>query len=287
VVSTPPKRDEAWRAWATDQIIGLVQGEIVRDTRVQAVIQGATSVGNSAANAAIEAGKASEAVKALDSTNRVARPLSDEAFWREIINGTRKIWNGSEQPTNVAYGVEAGLPQLTLSPTPEVGAFIDLVPLTPVPASRKIHLRIGALATPAFTPSVEIVVRTIDGTPIASPYQPPIYSGMVGTVPLAEHPALAAGQFYYTVRALRQAGEALGTINTANVFEVIGSGDGLNIGPGGISVEDAEGNKTVEISPSAPILGAPAEPELASSVGSVSERWNGNLTGSATLPSHF
>ena len=287
MVSTPPKHSEAWRAWAEDQIIGLVQGEIVRDTRVQAVIQGATNVGNSAANAIIEAGKANQAVKGLDSTNRVARPLSDSTFWREVISGTHKVWNGSEQPTNASYEIESGVPRLVLTPTADVGAFIDLVPLTPVPTSKKLHIRVGTPTIPSSNPSIEITVRNVDGSPVADPYQPPIFSGMVGTVPLADHPALATGQFYYTVRALRNAGEQVGSINTANVFEVIGSGDGLNIGPGGISVEDSSGNKTVEINPSAPLLSAPTAPILDSGGATVTVRWDGRLVLNVDPPARF
>lgn len=66
MVSTPPKAggspsEEAWRRWAEEQITDLINGTAVQDTRVKAVVQTATNVGGTAAEAAVAATVAQEA----------------------------------------------------------------------------------------------------------------------------------------------------------------------------------------------------------------------------------
>lgn len=288
MATTPPKaggspREEAWRRWAEESISTLVNGNVVRDTRVQAVTQVATNVGNTAANAAIDANNAIEASKGIAPTNRVARPVTDAAYWVEVVAGRQVVWQTDGDASNArnAASVASGL---VLTPTVDEGAEIDLTPLLPIPATAKLYVRAAYTGTGSMaSPMVQVTIRSADGQLHPDVVtQPAPVSGVGSTVEL---PNVEGG--FYTVKAFVAAGEPTAFITYAEVFEVIGAGDGLNIGPGGISVEDENGDKIIEIAPSAPILAAPVMPILTTGVGSVSVRWNGLLMVGVTLPAHF
>lgn len=287
MVSTPPKSggspaEEAWRRWAEENITGLIQGDIVRDTRVKAVIQAATNVGNSAANAAAAANTAIDSASGIAPTNRVARPLTERGYWIEVTTGKRKVWTG-DGIASTASNASAVVGGIMLTTSSDMGAEIDLTPLLQLPASGR--LRIGAqVEAGSVNAMLQVTVRDAAGQPIEGITQPEPIPGTGATIKL---PKPATGVGYYTVKAYLPADSGSTVLIAAEVFEVIGSGTGMNIGPDGISVEDPSGDKTIEFNPSAPLLYAPTPPELASSAGSVAVRWNGSLTLIAQPPAYF
>lgn len=287
MVSTPPKSggspaEEAWRRWAEENITGLIQGDIVRDTRVKAVIQAATNVGNSAANAAAAANTAIDSASGIAPTNRVARPLTERAYWIEVTTGKRKVWTG-DGIASTASNASAVVGGIMLTTSADIGAEIDLTPLLQLPASGR--LRVGAQAEAgSVNAMLQVTVRDAAGQPIEGITQPDPVPGTGATIKL---PKPASGVGYYTVKAYLPADSGSTVLIAAEVFEVIGSGTGMIIGPDGIAIEDPNGDKTFEFNPSAPLLPAPTPPTLTTGVGQVSVKWDGALQGGGALPARF
>lgn len=290
MVSTPPKaggspREEAWRRWAEEKFNELTNQGIIHDTRVQAVTQAATNVGNTAANAAIAANDAIEGSKSTAPTNRLARPLSDEAYWTEVARGDRYVWQSGPNHSN-SRNVSVSGPTLVLQPSADEGAEIDITSILAGPSTKRLYVRATYLGGgyPQLNPSIRVTPRLADGTEL-DPEYPSIEVPGAGSI--VNLPTL--GGVYYTVKLFREPGGGIAGASEVEIFEVIGAGDGLNISPGGILVEDpTTGEPTLEINPSAPKLDAPTSPVLATGVGSVSVRWNGQLGSlAADPPAHF
>lgn len=275
MASTPPKvsgspESEAHRRWVEEQIRDLQGKSSVTQKRVEGVAKQATIGGNVAADAANHASTAIDRTVGQDSTNRLARPIADATFWQGVTSGATQVWTlpgvDSSTSRNVTWSAGGGF---TFQPNADTeGAEIDITPILPIPASRKLYVDSGPQSA-GLSPEIHIIWRDVDGIALEEPAPTVVTSASVIDAPIP------VGT--YSVRLVRPAGSGLGQAADPRVFEGIGK-DGLAVTPGGISVEDENGEKTVEINPSLPILDPPSAPSLTSSVGSVSVRWDGLLS---------
>lgn len=286
--STPPRVSSdpgqaAHQRWVEEQISALQDGSEVRDSRVKAVELSASNVGSLASSTAAEQTLVRDQVVAADSANRLARPIQDKAYWQEVSLGARFVW---EVPSTVTPGMVNrstwrnvtwdATGAFLFQPNSDIeGAEAHVTPVLPIPASKKIYVE--AEYTVGLAPQIWVEWLDVNNALVSSTLAT---SKTVVSTAAAE----ALGAVSYTVKLTRPAGAGLGATREPKIFEVIGA-DGLAISPGGVSVE-VGGNTTVEINPSLPLLAAPVAPTLTSGVGSVSVRWNGNLT-SGAAPAHL
>jgi hypothetical protein len=294
MVSTPPKvagsPDQiAYNRWVREQLEDIQVASSGRDKRVSAVESSATNATNLASSTSSSQATLSDQVIGMESDNRLARPILDGDYWSDVIAGRRFVW---EYPSSVAgngpvRSVARNVTWLSsgaflLQPNADIeGAEIDITPILPTPQSNKLYVEAEYGGSTSILPQIWITWRDSIGNPF-----PP--DGTEATPTLAPSksivnvPKLASGQYpsKYSVALVRPAGAGLGATISPKVFEVIGT-SGLAISPGGISVEDSSGNKTVEINPALPVLAAPTAPILTSGSASVSVRWNGLLTSGA------
>lgn len=293
MVSTPPRvsgspEAEAHRRWVEEQLCELRGGASVTQKRVAGIAKQATISGNIAANAASDAATAIDRTVGQDSTNRLARPITDGEFWKSVTAGTARVWTlpGADSSTsrNVTWNPGGGF---TFQPNSETeGAEIDITPILPTPASGSIYVEAKHhdIATPV--PEIHVQWRYIGGEQVRpdDPNYPTstVVSGS-GTVKVPVAGGVPVPS--YSVKLVRLAGTGLGAAADPKVFEVIGTG-GVNIGPEGIAVEGSNGQPTVEINPTLPLLDPPTAPILSSKVGTVAVHWNGSLSTGPT-PGHL
>lgn len=300
MASTPPRVNgtpdlAAYHRWLEERLDELGDAVSVTTTRVEAVQGGLTNAGNVAADAAIQGREMEPSTIGPDSNNRLARPIVDADYWKAVIAGTRKVFevknsNGdvieSSTARNVSYN-PAGV--ILMNPVAGLeAAELTVTGVNPVPPSLKIYIE-AAYPIPTGQPEIWIEWRNTDGTFVQNlesvGFSNPqlVTSGSVVSVPVSAGGTQWA--YAYTVKLVRPMDSGTGYIVDPKIFESVGK-DGLSVSPGGISVEDANGNKTTEINPSLPLLAAPTSPILTSSVGSVSVRWNGSLT-TGVAPAHL
>lgn len=291
--STPPRvsgspEEETWRRWAEERITEGENRAIGQESRVKAVELAATNSGSVAANAANAARENADRVVSPDAANRIARPALDGDFWNDVATGKRYLFERTNPQglviersswRNVTWN-PAGAFVLQPAGTTE-GAELHITPILPIPTSGKVYVE-AEYPTASLRPQIWVEWRGADGAllnltanDITNPQL--VTSKTSVTQPKSGTTNLATN---YSVKLVRQAGAGMGTTLDPKVFEVIGTG-GLNISPEGISVEDAAGNKTVEINPSLPFLSAPSAPTLVSGGASVSVRWNGAMASGA------
>lgn len=278
----PPVSKElrAYLDWVEENLKNGREASSALQTRVAAAAQQSASIGGlTSANSSGLALAAQRSV-ASDSNNRIARPILDEAYWTSIASGRTFVW---EFPSVTSPGVinrsswrnvswnSAGA--LIFQPSADEGAEAHITPLLSIPTSHKIYVE--AEYTAGLTAQITVEWRDPNGELFDPAVVPPTIVASKTTIDTK--PAELLGAVKYTVKLSRAAGAGVGATYEPKVFEVVGT-DGLAIGPGGISVEDSGGNKTVEINPSLPVPAAPTAPILTSSAASVSVRWNGSLT---------
>ena len=168
-----------------------------------------------------------------EATNRVPAPMTDQAYWSKVIDGTINLggWAISR--------ATAGAAGVTLAPTGAEQALVNVTASpTPLPASRKLHLQWAATA------AVRAVVtwRTGDGTSVST--------ALVGDSLLGAAEALAPETAtHYSVDFRVLAGGAAATLLDAKVFEVIGAGGNqrVEISPSGLRMFDAEGSQVISL----------------------------------------
>lgn len=285
MTSTPPKvsgspEAETHRRWVEQQIRELRGDAASTQTRVQAISRQATVGGNVAAQVAAQVPEISDRTIATDSNNRIARPIGDSLFWQAVTTGSESVWSlpgvGKSTSRNVTW-TEAG--GFLFQPLADIeGAEIDITPILALPQSGKIYVEAEHTGQAALRPEIHITWRDASGIELADP-APTVVTGSA----LVSVPAATDGR--YSVRLVRQADAGIGATLNPQVFEAIGTG-GLNISPEGIAVEDENGENTVEINPTLPILDPPNAPILSSSVGAVVLHWNGSLSTGPT-PGHL
>lgn len=285
--STPPRvsgdpDSETHRRWVEEQIAALQNDVSATGDRLHGVEQSATNAGNLASGVSTGQGALNDRVIAADSNNRLARPITDAGYWTDVQAGRKFVWERpsatpgvTERSTwrNVTWNASGSL---TFQPNGSAeGAEAHVTPILPIPTSSKLYVEAENGASPAGRP--QIWIEWLDGSGI--PLDPATFPATLATSKstVSTIQAQVAGAQKYTVKLVRPAGAGIGATIDPKVFEVVGT-DGLAIGPGGISVEDGSGNKTIEINPSLPVPAAPTAPILSSSVGSNSVRWNGSLT---------
>lgn len=287
----PPVSKELrqWLDWSEAQIAETRNIGEANQVRVAAAEKQGTAIGNLAGASSNELTQTSERTVSQDSNNRLARPILDEAYWTDVAAGRRFVWEHTSTVVpgatnrsswrNVTWNASGSF---IFQPNGSVeGAEAHITPILPIPTSRKIYVE--ADYSPGFDPQIFIEWRDANGERFEDSVLPPTLATSRSTVDA--YPAISMGALKYSVLLVRPAGAGIGATFEPKVFEVVGT-DGLAIGPGGISVEDSGGVKTVEINPSLPILAAPTVPVLTSSAASVSVRWNGFLT-SGAAPAHL
>lgn len=291
--TTPPKSasspsEEAWKRWAEGRIRELGSDGAVRDTRVQSISEATTSASGTATAAAAGLRVTDARILGADSNNRVARPTTDEAYWKDVIAARkfvfeRKDANGSVLERSASRNVSWNpIGSLIFQPS-TIGmgerAEINITPILQTPSSKKIYVESEYVA--GLNPEIWIEWRGSDGSLLEA--APPTLAASKTTVSTAAAEAL--GATYYSVKLIRPSTAGVAISREPKVFEVVGT-DGLAIGPGGISVDGSGGTKTIEINPSLPVLNAPTAPSLSTGVGNVSVRWTGNLA-SGAAPAHL
>lgn len=294
MVSTPPKvagsPDQiAYNRWVREQLEDIQVASSGRDKRVSAVESSATNATNLASSTSSSQATLSDQVIGMESDNRLARPILDGDYWNAVVAGRRFVW---EYPSSVAgngpvRSVARNVTWLSsgaflLQPNADIeGAEIDITPILPTPQSNKLYVEAEYGGSTSILPQIWITWRDSTGNPFPpdGTEAPPTLAPSKSIVNV---PKLTSGQYpsKYSVALVRPAGAGLGATISPKVFEVIGT-SGLAISPGGISVEDSSGNKTVEINPALPVLAAPTAPIPTSGSASVSVRWNGLLTSGA------
>lgn len=287
MASTPPRvtgtpEQVAFFNYLLDQLDDNRNASSRNSKRIQAVDSSASNAGNLATDANTAASIANERVVGMDSTNRIARPVTDAAYWQNVTAGAEYVFPFSSA-RNVSYVVGGGF---NFQPNAGVeSAQIDITPILPTPSSHKLYVEAEAPGFDAMRPEIWVYWRDANGQVFASDSGQP-QPVLAASKSVVNVPKLLDGTYVpnYSVRLVRPDGAGTGLAFGPRVFEGIGT-DGLAVSPGGISVEDSSGNKTVEINPSLPALDAPVVPILSSSVGTVTVRWNGSLT-SGAAPSH-
>lgn len=291
MVSTPPRvtgtpEDLAWRRWAEDNFAELRGETEVAITRVKAAAQSVTTGGNVAADAAIKANENQAKAALAEGTNRVASPLTDLGFWQEVIDRRRNLfdnWNFSNRlvieaglarnQTSQARNVTASAAGITMTPTANEGAYIDITAAVKVTKNKQLYLNSTTVA-PSANLKFRITSWFAEGPSTTTAVE--TSNGVV---------AIPGAAVYYSVALVLTAGAPSVTVELAEVFEVIGTG-GMNISPEGVTVNDGFGNPSMEINPSRPALAAPTKPILTTGAASVSVQWDGLLTSGAP-PGYF
>lgn len=258
-------------------------------SRIGAAQQQSTALGNLASAASSQIPVISGRTLGTDSTDRVARPIIDQAYWTSVTTGGTSVWKYDTSATG--GGIDASTSRnvtwaapgmLVFQPTLDEGAEIDVTPILPIREGSKLYVEVGYLEGAAYDPmlpEIHVIWRDSNSLGGGGPLAPSIVTKS-GTVT-----APNASGTRYSVRLVRPAGAGLGAAIIVKVFEVIGNG-GISIGPDGVSVEDPNGDKTVEINPSLPILAEPTAPQLTTGMGSVSVRWDGLLV-DGVAPAHL
>lgn len=286
--STPPRvtgspDQVAFFEWVRNELDDQRNTSTRNSTRIQAVDSSASNAGNLATDASVSATQANDRVVGMESTNRIARPITDYTYWRSVVSGATYVFPASTA-RNVSYITGGGF---TFQPIADrEAAEIDITPILPTPESHKLYVEAEFSTVTAQRPEIWVHWRDENGNvyePESGEPQPTAYpSKSVVTVPKRLDGTHVPK---YSVRLVRPSNAGTGGTFAPRVFEGIGS-DGLAVSPGGISVEDSAGNTTIEINPSLPVLDAPTAPILTSSVGTVTVRWNGALT-SGAAPAHL
>ena len=286
--STPPRvtgspDQVAFFEWVRNELDDQRNASTRNSTRIQAVNSSASNAGNLATDASVSATQANDRVVGMESTNRIARPITDYTYWQSVVSGATYVFPASTA-RNVSYITGGGF---TFQPIVDrEAAEIDITPILPTPESHKLYVEAEFSTVTAQRPEIWVHWRDENGNVYEAESgqpQPTAYpSKSVVTVPKRLDGTYVPK---YSVRLVRPSNAGTGGTFAPRVFEGIGS-DGLAVSPGGISVEDSAGNTTIEINPSLPVLDAPTAPILTSSVGTVTVRWNGALT-SGAAPAHL
>lgn len=287
-----PKDLRQYLDWLEERIAGQgFVGEQLQ-VRVGAAQQQSTALGNLASAAVQSATLANNRVVGMDSSNRLARPILEGEYWTAVTSGAEHVWEyedaAFDPPTvnrstsrNVNWS-EIGA--FIFQPNgADEGAEIDITPIVASPQSHKIYVEAEYAGQTSVLPEIWITWRDSFGTPFDSGVFAPTLAASKSVVDVPSQGGTYATK--YSVKLVRPAGLGVGATIAPKVFEAIGT-DGLAVSPGGISVEDSTGDKTVEINPSLPILAAPTAPELTTGMGSVSVRWDGSLVDGAA-PAHL
>lgn len=318
MASTPPKvkgspSQEQWNRWAEEAFASIRDGNLVRDTRVLAVTQGATNVGNLVADTKVKVDSNQDGNTSTAPTNRFPRPLNDHKYWMDITTGKQFLWNvdltstyepgGEEDPTedrlvvgqstarNVTYvpAKSDGVAYLMMTPALRDdgtvdAAELDLTPMLMTPSSGKIYVNVGYPGQPALSPDIVVTVRNFFGAPLGDHVQPaPVQYGQgVVSVPVFDSDGSPAK---YTITAVARETPAM--IARGEIFEVIGGGNGVEIGPDGVNVTDNDGEDLVVINPNYRALTAPSKPILRTGLGKVVINWDGKSAGLSRPPANF
>lgn len=294
--STPPRvsgdpNAETHRRWVEEQLRQLRNDSDATDMRVRSVTISSSTTAGLASSVLSEQSVLGDRVLAADSNNRLARPITDSAYWNSIQSGAKSVWTvpsaivpGSFEFStwrNVTWSVAGGFVFQPNGTTEAAEAHIT--PILTIPSSQKIYVEAEYPGAPALRPQIYIEWRDVNGVGFPTTTLPATLVTSKTTLNTAA--AQSAGAVKYTVKLVRPAGAGVGGTIDPKVFEVVGT-DGMGIGPGGVVVNDGAGNPTMEINPGLPVLAAPSLPSITSSAAQVTVRWNGSLT-SGVAPAHL
>lgn len=277
--STPPKVTASpdireWMRWAEGNFATSATESEGREIRVGAAVQGAMKAASQAGEANNLATEATEKRTFPTPSGAIVASLLDQAFWAQVISGARSVFgNTGTSSSTLTTATEAGL---SLNPSADTAAWIDVTAIRPLPPTRKVFVASSNAAV-----DVAIVwyspYLNEDGETKIQGSAPQIVTPGVWAAP--------SNATSYSAALTLAAGSPASVVADLSVFEVFGDA-GLNISPGGVRVDDGSGNATTEINPSLPLLAAPTPPALTTGAASVSVRWNGNLT-DGPAPAHL